>query len=69
MSALRQMTPEAFGTLMAIEPAIGVLVGLFVLHQGWSVLQCVGIVLVVFAGVAAQRDGRNRLATHGDQGL
>lgn len=69
MRALRQMTPEAFGTLMAIEPAIGVLVGLFVLHQSLSVLQCVGIVLVVFAGVAAQRDGRNRLATHGERGL
>ena len=63
------MTPEAFGTLMAIEPAIGVLVGLFVLHQSLSVLQCVGIVLVVFAGVAAQHDGRKRLATDGERGL
>jgi inner membrane transporter RhtA len=31
--ALRQMTPTAFGTLMALEPAIGVLLGLVVLHQ------------------------------------
>lgn len=31
--ALRHMTPTAFGTLMALEPAIGVLLGLLVLHQ------------------------------------
>ena len=31
--ALRQMTATAFGTLMALEPAIGVLLGLLVLHQ------------------------------------
>ena len=29
--ALRKMTPTAFGTLMALEPAMGVLLGLIVL--------------------------------------
>jgi inner membrane transporter RhtA len=56
--ALRHMTPTAFGTLMALEPAIGVLLGLLVLHQQHSTTQLVGISLVVLAGTAAQRGGR-----------
>lgn len=55
--ALRRMTPTAFGTLMALEPAIGVLLGLLILHQQPSAIQVVGIVLVVAAGAAAQRGG------------
>jgi inner membrane transporter RhtA len=58
MFALRQLTPAAFGTLMALEPAIGVLLGLIVLHQRLSVSQLAGILLVVLAGAAAQRGGR-----------
>ncbi|POH71837.1 EamA family transporter [Arthrobacter glacialis] len=57
MQALRRMTHTAFGTLMALEPAIGVLLGLLVLHQVPSAIQGVGIVLVVLAGAAAQRSG------------
>ena len=60
MLALRRMTPNAFGTLMALEPAIGVLLGLVVLHQTPSFTQIVGILLVVLAGGAAQRGGRRR---------
>ena len=60
MLALRRMTHTAFGTLMAIEPAIGVLLGLLVLHQTPSIIQVVGILLVVLAGTAAQRGGRRR---------
>ena len=56
--ALRQMTPAAFGTLMALEPAIGVVLGLLVLHQTPSITQLAGILLVVLAGTAAQRGGR-----------
>jgi len=56
--ALRRMTPTAFGTLMALEPAIGVLLGLLVLHQQPSAAQVAGILLVVLAGAAAQRGGR-----------
>jgi inner membrane transporter RhtA len=33
MLALRHMTPTAFGTPMALEPALGVLLGLLVLHH------------------------------------
>lgn len=58
MLALRKMTPTAFGTLMALEPAIGVLLGLFVLHQQPSLVQLVGILLVVLAGAGAQFRGR-----------
>ncbi|MFD3443083.1 DMT family transporter [Microbacteriaceae bacterium 4G12] len=58
MLALRRMTPTAFGTLMALEPAIGLLLGLVVLRQTPSPTQLVGILLVVLAGAAAQRGGR-----------
>ena len=58
MLALRRMTPTAFGTLMALEPAVGVLLGLLILHQQPSAVQVAGILLVVFAGAAAQRGGR-----------
>ena len=58
MAALRQMTPTAFGTLMALEPAFGVLLGLLVLHQQPTLTQLAGLLLVVLAGAAAQRGGR-----------
>lgn len=57
MFALRRMTHTAFGTLMALEPAFGLLLGLVVLHQVPSFVQGIGIVLVVIAGAAAQRSG------------
>jgi inner membrane transporter RhtA len=58
MVALRHMNHAAFGTLMALEPAIGVVLGLVVLHQHPSAVQTLGIMLVVVAGAAAQRNGR-----------
>jgi len=58
MLALRRMNATAFGTLMAVEPAIGVLLGILLLHQSPSLLQAGGLVLVVTAGIAAQRNGR-----------
>jgi inner membrane transporter RhtA len=60
MTALRHMKPAAFGTLMALEPAFGTVLGLIVLHQHPSALQVVGITLVVLAGAAAQRGGRRQ---------
>jgi len=62
MLALRRMTSAAFGTLMALEPAVGVVLGLLTLHPHPSPVQVAGIVLVVLAGAAAQRGGR-RLRT------
>lgn len=58
MLALRRMTATAFGTLMSLEPAMGLLLGLIVLHQQPSPIQLAGILLVVLAGAAAQRGGR-----------
>ncbi len=55
MLALRRMTHTAFGTLLAIEPALGVLIGLLVLSQSPTTMQLAGIALVVVAGAAAQR--------------
>ncbi|MFJ4170548.1 EamA family transporter [Paenarthrobacter sp. NPDC089714] len=58
MLALRRMTHTAFGTLLSIEPAFGVLIGLLVLAQAPTPMQLVGIALVVLAGTAAQQGGR-----------
>lgn len=66
MLALRRMTHTAFGTLMALEPAFGVLLGLMVLHQVPSVWQAVGVVLVVLAGAGAQRGGLRRRGSGDD---
>ena len=67
MLALRQMTPTAFGTLMALEPAIGVLLGLIVLSQTPSLIQIAGILIVVLAGAAAQHGGRRTRASDADE--
>jgi inner membrane transporter RhtA len=58
MVALRRMTATAFGTLMAVEPAIGLVIGMLVLLQVPGLAQIAGIALVVIAGAAAQRGGR-----------
>ncbi|MGJ9426677.1 DMT family transporter [Nesterenkonia halotolerans] len=58
LAALRKMTATAFGSLMALEPAVALVLGLIVLAQMPSAVQAVGIVLVVIAGAAAQRGGR-----------
>jgi len=58
MLALHHIKPAAFGTLMALEPAFGVLIGFLVLHQKLAPTQILGILLVVIAGSAAQRGGR-----------
>lgn len=68
MLALRRMTPTAFGTLMALEPALGVLLGLLILHQQPSAVQILGILLVVLAGAAAQHGGRRLPASIGQAG-
>lgn len=55
MWALRRMPLAAFGTLMAVEPAVATVLGLVLLHQGLSAVQLLGVALVVIAGVGAQR--------------
>lgn len=74
--ALRRMTLSAFGTLMAVEPAVAVLLGLVLLHQTPSAPQLAGVVLVVIAVAAAQRGGKRHnsdadhpLASRGDRDI
>ncbi len=55
--ALRRLTTSAFGTLMSLEPAFALLVGLVVLHQVPDVLAAAGIAFVVAAGIGATRTG------------
>ncbi|MFE9638960.1 DMT family transporter [Nocardiopsis alba] len=57
MLALRRMTHTAFGTLLSVEPAFGVFIGLLVLAQTPTVPQMIGVAIVVAAGAAAQRGG------------
>jgi len=55
--ALRKLTTAAFGTLMALEPAFAMVVGLVILHQVPGPSGVVGICLVVAAGIGAARTG------------
>ena len=58
MLALRRLTTAAFGTLMSLEPAFGLLMGLLLLSQIPDAGQVVGVALVVAAGIGALRSGR-----------
>jgi inner membrane transporter RhtA len=62
MLALRRLTAPAFGTLMSLEPAIALTIGLIVLHQVPDAGAAVGVVLVVAAGIGAERTGTRERA-------
>lgn len=55
--ALRRLTTAAFGTLMALEPAFALVIGLVVLAQVPSGTAVAGIGFVVLAGIGAARSG------------
>jgi inner membrane transporter RhtA len=57
MLALRRLTTTAFGTLMSLEPAVALVVGFIALGQTPGLLPVLGILLVVVAGVGAERTG------------
>ena len=57
MLALRRLTTAAFGTLMSLEPAFALLIGLVLLGQVPNLLAVLGIGFVVAAGVGAERTG------------
>ncbi|TSD40565.1 EamA family transporter [Rhodococcus sp. KBS0724] len=59
---LRRMKPTAFGTLMALEPAIALVLGLLILNQVPKTMQLIGILIVVVAAVGAQGEGESHLA-------
>ena len=58
--ALRRLATSAFGTLMSLEPAIALLVGLLVLGQTPAPASAAGVAFVVAAGIGATRDGARR---------
>ncbi len=53
--SLRRLNTSAFGTLMSLEPAMAMMVGLVILHQVPGPLGVVGMGLVVAAGIGAAR--------------
>ncbi|SCG63559.1 EamA family transporter, partial [Micromonospora halophytica] len=55
--ALRRLTTAAFGTLMSLEPAIALVIGLVVLGQVPGPGAVAGIAFVVAAGIGAERTG------------
>ncbi|MGD9958906.1 EamA family transporter [Nocardioides sp.] len=62
--ALRRLTTAAFGTLMSLEPAIALVVGLVLLHQVPGLWPVLGIGFVVAAGIGAERTGARSDTTH-----
>ena len=52
LQALRRLKPSTVGVLLALNPAVALLVGAAVLHQAIAWWDLVGVVLVVTAGVA-----------------
>ncbi|MEO5832431.1 MAG: EamA family transporter [Nakamurella sp.] len=55
--ALRRLTAASFGTLMSLEPALAVMVGLVLLHQVPGFWSLTGVLFVVAAGIGAERTG------------
>ena len=55
--ALRRLNTAAFGTLMSLEPAFALLIGLLILHQVPGPLAVIGVGFVVAAGIGAARAG------------
>jgi inner membrane transporter RhtA len=55
--SLRRLNTSTFGTLMSLEPAMAMIVGLVILHQVPGPLAVVGMGFVVAAGIGAARMG------------
>ena len=55
--ALRRLTTSSFGTLMSVEPAIALVIGLLLLHQVPGFGPVIGVAFVVAAGIGAERTG------------
>jgi inner membrane transporter RhtA len=53
LEALRRISPQVFGVLMSLEPAMAALAGLVVIGQGLSGLEVMAIALVVIASTGA----------------
>jgi inner membrane transporter RhtA len=55
---LRRLSTATFGTLMALEPAVGMAIGAIVLAQVPTAFQAIGVAFVVLAGIGVTRGGR-----------
>ena len=62
--ALRRLTAAAFGTLMCLEPAFALLIGLLLLGQVPGAAPFAGVAFVVAAGVGAEQTGARRANEH-----
>jgi inner membrane transporter RhtA len=51
MVALRNLQPQTYGTLTSLEPAIGALAGLVILHEALPVIQWLAIGLIISASI------------------
>ena len=51
MTALSRIPARAFGTMMSLEPAVGALAGLAILHETLATLQWAGIAAVMLASL------------------
>jgi inner membrane transporter RhtA len=60
--ALRRLSTSAFGTLMCLEPAFALVIGLIGLHQVPNLLAVVGVGLVVSAGIGVERGSTRAIA-------
>ncbi|MFG2192052.1 DMT family transporter [Streptomyces sp. NPDC048639] len=71
MTALQRMGTTAYGTLVGLEPAVGLLAGLVLIAQTPTVLQAAGTALVVVAGIGAaraeNRGRRDRVVARGTE--
>lgn len=63
--ALRRLTAATFGTLVALEPAIALTIGVIALAQIPSSWSIAGVALVVVAGIGAARSERAGTAPDG----
>jgi inner membrane transporter RhtA len=59
--ALRRLESAAFGTLMSVEPAVALVVGIVVLGQAPQPVQALGVLFVTAAAGGAARTGRRSL--------
>jgi inner membrane transporter RhtA len=62
MYALTRMPTRVYGTLTSLEPAVGALMGLVILHELPTPLQAAGIAAVVAASVGMAISARTELA-------
>lgn len=66
--ALRRMSTQVFGIMLSLEPAVAAVAGLAILHQRLSLVQFLGMALVVVAsaivlGFGARKDPAEGAAT------